>query len=90
MKPSSSAPVGFIGLGVMGEPMALNLTRAGTRLVVWNRSPAKREVLAQAGATVAKDPADVFARCEVVISCCATVAPSMPRSRGGNAPSQIG
>jgi 3-hydroxyisobutyrate dehydrogenase len=30
--------VGFIGLGVMGQPMALDLARAGTALVVWNRS----------------------------------------------------
>jgi 3-hydroxyisobutyrate dehydrogenase len=60
-------PVGFIGLGAMGEPMALNLVKAGTPLLVWNRSPAKRDILAEAGAAVAKDPADVFARCKVVI-----------------------
>jgi len=67
MSPIPSTPVGFIGLGVMGEPMALNLTRAGTPLLVWNRSPARCDVLAKAGALVAKDTADVFARCEVVI-----------------------
>jgi 3-hydroxyisobutyrate dehydrogenase len=59
--------LGFIGLGVMGEPMALNLARAGMPLVVWNRSPAKCAVLAGAGAAVAKDPGEVFARCEVVV-----------------------
>jgi 3-hydroxyisobutyrate dehydrogenase len=64
---SASAPVGFIGLGTMGEPMALNLVRAGTPLLVWNRSPLKCGILAAAGATVAKDPAEIFARCEVVI-----------------------
>ena len=37
----TSKPVGFIGLGSMGEPMALNLVRAGTRAIVWNRSPEK-------------------------------------------------
>ncbi|MFB7509965.1 NAD(P)-binding domain-containing protein, partial [Streptomyces broussonetiae] len=31
--------VGFIGLGVMGRPMALRLASAGTPLVVWNRTP---------------------------------------------------
>ena len=67
MAPIPSTPVGFIGLGVMGEPMALNLARAGTLLLVWNRSPAKCDILAKAGARVAKDPDDVFARCEVVI-----------------------
>lgn len=59
--------VGFVGLGVMGQPMALNLVRAGTPLLVWNRSPAKCGVLAEAGAAVAKEPAEVFARCKVVI-----------------------
>lgn len=62
-----SVPVGFIGLGAMGEPMALNLVKAGTPLLVWNRSPSKCSVLAEAGAAVAKDPIEVFARCEVVI-----------------------
>lgn len=62
-----SVPVGFIGLGNMGEPMALNLVKVGTPLVVWNRSPSKSSILAEAGAAVAKDPAEVFARCEVVI-----------------------
>jgi 3-hydroxyisobutyrate dehydrogenase len=64
---ADTLPVGFIGLGAMGEPMALNLVKAGTPLLVWNRSPAKRDILAEAGAIVADDPADVFARCEVVI-----------------------
>ncbi|MER6695337.1 NAD(P)-binding domain-containing protein, partial [Streptomyces minutiscleroticus] len=45
--------VGFVGLGVMGQPMALNLTRAGTPLVVWNRTPARCEPLRAAGAEVA-------------------------------------
>jgi 3-hydroxyisobutyrate dehydrogenase len=62
-----TAPVGFIGLGTMGEPMALNLAKAGTPLVVWNRSPPKSAILAKKGAAVAQDPAEVFARCEVVI-----------------------
>ena len=47
--------------------MALNLLRASTPLVVWNRSPAKSAVLAKAGALVARDLQDVFQRCEVVI-----------------------
>jgi 3-hydroxyisobutyrate dehydrogenase len=62
----SSASVGFIGLGSMGEPMALNLVKAGTPLLVWNRSPAKTQTLGRAGATVANDLAEVFTRCEVV------------------------
>ncbi|GGT73614.1 NAD(P)-dependent oxidoreductase [Actinomadura citrea] len=58
--------VGFLGLGVMGRPMALNLVRAGTGLVVWNRTAAKVEPLRAAGATVAADPADVLRRTRVV------------------------
>jgi 3-hydroxyisobutyrate dehydrogenase len=59
--------VGFIGLGVMGQPMALNLARAGTRLIVWNRSPERCEPLRAAGARVATNPAEVFAQSSVVI-----------------------
>jgi 3-hydroxyisobutyrate dehydrogenase len=33
--------VGFVGLGIMGQPMALNLARSGTPLVVWNRTPGR-------------------------------------------------
>jgi 3-hydroxyisobutyrate dehydrogenase len=53
---------GFVGLGVMGQPMALNLARAGFPLLVWNRTPARTEALVTAGVHVASDVADVFAR----------------------------
>ncbi|MER5447579.1 NAD(P)-dependent oxidoreductase [Streptomyces sp. NPDC002766] len=59
--------VGFVGLGVMGQPMALNLARAGTPLVVWNRTPARCEPLRAAGAEVAADLAEVFERAGTVI-----------------------
>ncbi|MCU1409366.1 MAG: oxidoreductase, coenzyme F420-dependent:6-phosphogluconate dehydrogenase, NAD-binding protein [Rhodoglobus sp.] len=58
---------GFIGLGIMGQPMALNLARAGEQLVVWNRSPARCEPLRDAGAQVAAAPAEVFAEASTVI-----------------------
>lgn len=58
--------IGFIGLGVMGQPMALNLARAGTKLVVWNRSPGNTEALRAAGAAVAANVAEVFARARTV------------------------
>ena len=60
------AYVGFVGLGVMGQPMALNLARAGTPLVVWNRSPARCAPLRAAGAEVAANPAEVFERAGTV------------------------
>jgi 3-hydroxyisobutyrate dehydrogenase-like beta-hydroxyacid dehydrogenase len=59
--------IGFIGLGIMGRPMALRLARAGTPLVVWNRSPEPADELADAGAEVAASVADVFARCRTAI-----------------------
>ncbi|MDN3258579.1 NAD(P)-dependent oxidoreductase [Streptomyces sp. CSDS2] len=59
--------VGFIGLGVMGGPMALRLAHAGTPLVVWNRTPHRAEPLRAAGAEVAADAAEVFARAGVVL-----------------------
>ncbi|WP_232665814.1 NAD(P)-dependent oxidoreductase [Pseudonocardia sp. TRM90224] len=58
--------IGFVGLGSMGEAMALNLVAAGTPLTVWNRSPDKAKALEAAGATVAPDAAAVFDRSEVV------------------------
>ncbi|WP_413463967.1 NAD(P)-dependent oxidoreductase [Burkholderia sp. Z1] len=59
--------VGFIGLGVMGTPMALNLARAGTALVVWSRSHGSDDALRDTGARVAERPDDVFAACRIVI-----------------------
>jgi 3-hydroxyisobutyrate dehydrogenase len=58
--------VGFIGLGVMGQPMALNLARAGTPLVVWNRTAQRCAPLRAAGAEVAASAAEVFWRCGTV------------------------
>ena len=62
-----SAQLGFIGLGVMGQPMALSLARASTSLLVWNRSAEKCEPLRTAGAEVASNAAEVFRRTRIVI-----------------------
>ncbi|MFI8074911.1 NAD(P)-dependent oxidoreductase [Streptomyces sp. NPDC086033] len=58
--------VGFIGLGTMGQPMALNLVRAGTPLVVWNRTSGRCEALRASGAEVAVSPTEVFDRARTV------------------------
>jgi 3-hydroxyisobutyrate dehydrogenase-like beta-hydroxyacid dehydrogenase len=50
--------IGFIGLGSMGAPMALNLLKAGHRITVYNRTRSKAEVLAAKGAQVADRVAD--------------------------------
>lgn len=59
--------VGFIGLGVMGRPMALNLARAGVRLVVWNRTASRCDPVVAAGARRAAGPGEVFERAGVVL-----------------------
>jgi 3-hydroxyisobutyrate dehydrogenase len=58
---------GFIGLGVMGQPMALNLARAGIPLIVWNRSTDRSEPLRAAGANLAASAAEIFNRARIVI-----------------------
>ena len=66
--------IGFIGLGVMGAPMARNLLDAGHSLVVHNRSPQPAEALAEAGADTASGPREVAERADVVI----TMLPDSP------------
>ncbi|WP_321950855.1 NAD(P)-dependent oxidoreductase [Paraburkholderia bannensis] len=58
---------GFIGLGVMGTPMALNLVRAGTPLAVWSRSKERYDALREAGARTVEHADAVFASCTTVI-----------------------
>ena len=60
--------VGFIGLGIMGRPMALNLVRAGHALHVWTRRPRSMAPLLEAGATGHDSAADVARASAVVIS----------------------
>ncbi len=61
--------VGFAGLGIMGGGMARNLLAKGHPLTVWNRSPARSEALAAAGAAVAGSPEDLARRSDVVLIC---------------------
>ena len=63
----SGMRVGFLGLGVMGYPMASNMVRAGTPLIVWNRTAAKAAPLRSAGAEVAESPAAVLSSVSVVM-----------------------
>lgn len=61
--------VAFLGLGLMGRPMAENLAEAGHDLVVWNRTAAKAERFAgERGATAAASPAEAAAKADVVVS----------------------
>ena len=66
--------VGFIGLGNMGQPMALNLAKHGFPLVVHDIDPAKVEPLRARGATVVESPAGVAAATDRTISMVETTA----------------
>jgi len=66
--------VGFIGLGIMGRPMAHNLLKAGYPLVVHSRSRPPVEELVKAGAKEARSPKEVAAQADVLI----TMLPNSP------------
>jgi 2-hydroxy-3-oxopropionate reductase len=67
--------VGFIGLGIMGKPMAKNLIEAGYDVVVYNRTREKAEDLASEGATVADSPKGVAEQSDIII----TMLPDSPQ-----------
>ncbi len=69
--------VGFIGLGIMGKPMARNLMQIGHELVVYNRSREKADELAEEGAVVAGSPREVAEQSDVVV----TMLPDSPEVR---------
>lgn len=60
--------IGFIGLGVMGEPMAANLLRKGYSVTVYNRSAGKDEQLVKLGADSVRTPAEAVRSVDVVIT----------------------
>lgn len=71
---SGASRVAFIGLGIMGGPMAANLVKAGFEVTGYNRSPAKVEQFVAAGGHGAKDIAEAVAGADVV----ATMVPDSP------------
>jgi 2-hydroxy-3-oxopropionate reductase len=66
--------IGFIGLGLMGKPMALNLLKAGYPVAVYNRSRPAMDELAASGATIAESPTAIAEFSDVVI----TILPDSP------------
>ncbi|HKU72178.1 MAG TPA: NAD(P)-binding domain-containing protein, partial [Burkholderiales bacterium] len=66
--------MGFIGLGNMGGPMALNLVKAGFELVVHDINPARLDPLVASGAIVEASPEAVAARCRRIICMVETTA----------------
>ena len=66
-RPAAGGPVGFVGLGHMGEPMAIRMARSGLDLLVWSRNAAKVDQVVSCGATAASSVDEVFARSRVVL-----------------------
>ena len=69
--------IGFIGLGIMGKPMARNLMRVGHTLRVYDIVPSTVAALAQDGAQAATSPAAAAKGCEIII----TMLPNSPHVR---------
>ena len=64
------AKLGFLGLGLMGYPMARNLVRAGHQVAVWSHTASKAKQLAQEEKAIACDsPAQVAEQAECVFAC---------------------
>ncbi|TME61120.1 MAG: NAD(P)-dependent oxidoreductase, partial [Chloroflexi bacterium] len=60
--------VGFVGLGIMGAPMARNALRAGFPVTVTNRTLERAKPLGEAGATIARTPREVAERSDIVVT----------------------
>lgn len=73
-KPNEGSRVGFIGLGIMGKPMARNLLRAGYDLFIHNRSRSAIDELVADGATALPSPKEVAGACDILI----TMLPDTP------------
>ncbi len=60
--------IGFVGLGSMGLPMALNLARAGHRVTAWNRTASRAQAVQEAGGLAARSAAEAAAEAEVLVT----------------------
>lgn len=63
--------LGFVGMGIMGSPMAQNLLKAGHPVMVWNRTAAKCAAAQAAGATVAATLPELARACDLIFICVA-------------------
>ncbi len=64
----SKPHIAFLGIGLMGLPMATNLLNAGFSLTAWNRTQQKAEALRPLGAKIADSPGDAVAEADIVIT----------------------
>ncbi|KAK7275306.1 hypothetical protein RIF29_16418 [Crotalaria pallida] len=60
--------VGFLGLGIMGKAMSINLLRHGFKVTVWNRTLSKCDELVEHGASIGETPAAVVKKCKYTIA----------------------
>ncbi len=60
--------IGFVGLGIMGKPMALNLLKAGFVVVAYNRTKEKVEAIVKAGGEAANSPKEVAENSDIIIT----------------------
>lgn len=63
--------LGFVGMGIMGSPMALNLLKAGHSVMVYNRTRVKTRPAVEAGATVADSLPHLARACDIIFICVA-------------------
>jgi 2-hydroxy-3-oxopropionate reductase len=70
-------PIGFIGLGIMGRPMAKNLLRKGREIMVYDIDPAAMQDMADHGARVAGSPREIGEACDIIL----TSLPDAPQVR---------
>ena len=68
-KTSKTERLGYLGLGMMGIPMAQRLVSAGFEVAVWNRSADKAKALVEAGAKLAADPRSVAESASIIFMC---------------------
>lgn len=61
--------VGFIGMGIMGRPMSINLLKAGFDVTVYNRTPGRAQEVVAAGAKEAASPSELAAATDYIITC---------------------
>src|SRR3984893_220973 len=76
--------LGYLGLGMMGFPMARRLVNAGYDLAVWNRSAGKAAALVEAGAKLKAHPGEVAATASILFMCVTDAAAVEEVVFGGN------
>ena len=60
--------IAFLGIGLMGKPMAINLLQAGFDVIAWNRTAAKAEALKAAGAQTAETAQQAISQADIIIT----------------------